>query len=334
MSATGPHPRITAVRPLSAVEGGRITIEATDLPLTGAAGPEVTLGQQPARVVHLSPRAVSVIVPAGLEGGRTPVRIGGAQGETAFVSIGQRLATGLHQVDNPAIDAQGTVYLTYSGPRGEEAPVSVFRVRRDGFREPFLSGITNATSMAFSPTGQLHVSSRYEGTVYRVDDDGAYEPVASDLGVACGLVFSPDGVMYVGDRTGTVFQIDHTGQASPFASLPASVAAFHLAWGPDAALYVTSPTLSTYDRVYRIDGSGTVDEVCRCFGRPQGLAFDRHGSLHVVEALAGVSGVYKVDPSGSADLVLSAASLVGLAFDPADGSLVVASNDTAYRVAS
>jgi sugar lactone lactonase YvrE len=123
------------------------------------------------------------------------------------------------------------------------------------------------------------------------------------------------------------------GQATPFASLPASVAAFHLAWGPDDALYVTAPTLSTCDPVYRIDSTGTVDVICTSFGRPQGLAFDRHGSLHVVEALAGVSGLYRLEQNGSVVQVLSAASLVGLSFDPVDDSLVVALRDTTYRVA-
>lgn len=332
MHATGTHPRIASVRPLWAVEGGRVLIEGSDLSPDGGVLPDVRLGNESARVVHVSPREVSVVVPIGLAGGPTPVRIGGALGETAFVGIGERVATGLHQVDNPAIDRDGALYLTYSGPRGEETPVSVFRVRRDGFREPLVSGITNATSMAFSPEGGLHVSSRFEGTVYRVDASGSFEVLVEDLGVACGLAFSPDGTLYVGDRSGTVFRVGRSGKAVPLATLPASVAAYHLAWGPDDALYVSAPTLGTYDRVYRIDHTGAIDTVCSCFGRPQGLAFDRHGSLHVVEALAGVCGVYRVESDGSVVCLLAAASLVGLAFDPTDGSLVVASNDSAYRV--
>lgn len=320
------------MRPLAAIEGGRITIEVAGLSLTGSVVPEVSLGALRARVVHASPEAVSVVVPPELEGGATPVRVNGARGETAFVRIGRRVATGLHQVDSPVIDRNGTLYLTYSAPRGEEAPVSVFRVNRDGFREPFVSGITNATSLAFSPDGRLHVSSRFEGTVYVIQEDGSFEPLASDLGIACGLAFSPDGTLFVGDRSGTVFRVGSNGRVTPFVSLPPSVAAFHLAWGPDDALYVSGPTLATYDRVYRIDDHGTVDEISTGFGRPQGLAFDRRGSLHVVEALAGVSGVYRLDPKGSPVCVLSAASLVGLAFDPSDDSLVVASGDTVYRV--
>ena len=331
-SAAGTRPRIDGVRPPRAVEGGRLTIEGANLPADDSTPPEVRLGATPARVVHASRQAVSVIVPPGLDGGRTAVHLGGTAGDTAFVDIGVRLATGLHQVDNPVIDGDGSVYLTYSGTRGEQTPVSVFRVRRDGFREPFLSGITNATSMAFAPDGQLHVSSRFEGAVYRVHANGSFDELVSNLGVACGLAFSPDGTLYVGDRSGTVFRVGSAGKATAFATLPASVAAFHLAWGLDDALYVTGPTLSTYDPVYRLDHTGRIDEVCTCFGRPQGVAFDGHGTLHVVEALAGASGVYRVAPDGAATCVLAADSLVGLAFDPTDGSLVVVSNETAYRV--
>jgi sugar lactone lactonase YvrE len=185
--------------------------------------------------------------------------------------------------------------------------------------------------MAFSPDGQLHVSSRFEGIVYRVSDDGNREVVASGLGVACGLAFSPDGTLYVGDRSGTVFRVATSGHVMPFATLPPSVAAFHLAWGPDDGLYVTSPTLSTHDSVYRLDHTGKVDVICSSFGRPQGLTFDAHGHLYVVEALAGVSGVYRVARDGTSVRVLAAGALVGLAFDPR-GGLVVASNDSAYRL--
>ena len=325
------RPRISAIHPLWAVEGGRVTIEGEDLTAGGDAPPAVQIGPETARVVHASTRALSVVVPTGLVGGRLPVKVVGAPGETVFLDVGVQVATGLHQVDSPVIDDDGAVYLTYSGTRGERSPVSVFRVRRDGFREPFVTGIINATSLAFSPAGVLHVSSRFEGAVYKVAADGTYEAVASDLGVPCGLAFSPDGTLYVGDRSGTVFRISTSGHTTAFATLPASVAAFHLAWGPDDALYLTAPTLSTYDVVYRIDHTGSVDTICSSFGRPQGLAFDASGALHVVEALAGASGVYRVRADGEATCVLASAGLVGLAFD-ASGGLVVTSGQTAYRL--
>ena len=327
------EPRIVAVEPPWAVEGGRVTIAGRGLVDGAGLGPrpEVRIGPQPARVVAASPRSVAVTVPAGLDGGRTPVQVGAATGEAAFLDVGRPVATGLHQVDSPVIDADGTLFVTYSGPRGERTPVSVFRIRSDGYREPFVTGIVNATALALSPDGRLHVSSRFEGVVHRVADDGSHDVLAKDLGVACGMAFSPDGTLYVGDRSGTVFRVATSGRATAFATLPPSVAAFHLAWGPDDGLYVSAPTLATCDRVYRIDRTGAVTTVSSGFGRPQGLAFDADGVLHVVEALAGASGLYRLDAGGKRTRVLAAANLVGVAFDPA-GGVVAASADTAYRI--
>src|SRR6059036_2754985 len=272
--------RVAAIRPHWAIEGGRITIDGTQFPLDRPRLPEVRIGDLPARVVYASPTSLAVLVPTGItEGGQTPVRIEGVAGETALIEVAAPFATGLHQVDNPAFDRDGNLYVTYSGTRGQQVPVSIFRVRANGTRESFSSGIVNPTSMAFDREGRLYVSSRFEGIVYRVASDGSTETFASDLGVACGLAFAADGTLFVGDRSGTIFRVDTSGRASTFASLPSSVAAFHLAVGPDRALYVAGPTLSSYDPLYRIDPDGAVTTRYSGFGRPQGLAFDPQGSL-------------------------------------------------------
>ncbi len=324
--------RLTAIQPHWAVEGGRITIQGSGFPIDHPQLPEVRIGDTPARAVYASSSTISVLVPAGLDGGRTPVRVEGVPGETGLVEVGSILAAGLHQVDNPVFDRQGNLYVTYSGTRGQEVPVSIFRVSPTGRRESFVSGIVNPTSMTFDSFGNLYVSSRFEGVVYRVRADGTPETFASDLGLACGLAFGRDDVLYVGDRSGTVLAVKPGGKARAIATLPSSVAAFHLAIGPDEAVYVTGPTLGPYDHVYRIDpSSGKTDRVYSGFGRPQGLAFDAQGSLYVVEALAGWSGLYRVRNDGKPELVVAGPSLVGVAFDPR-GGLVIASNDTAYRL--
>jgi sugar lactone lactonase YvrE len=208
--------------------------------------------------------------------------------------------------------------------------VSIFRVTRAGTREPFVSGIVNATSMVFGPDDRLYVSSRFEGAVYRVNADGTHEQIASDLGVACGLAFDAEGALYVGDRSGTIFRI-RDGRATAFATLPASVAAFHLAMSPEQELFVSAPTLGSYDHIYRVNRAGEVRSVPAPLGRPQGLAFAPDGALHVVDALAGASGLYRFpDPDRDPELVVSGGALVGVAFGP-NGELVVASNETVYR---
>ena len=320
--------RITGVRPLLGVEGGWLTISGDGFTVEPL--PDVRIGGLPARIVTGSSRELKVCVPPGLEGGSTPVRLESVPGESALVQIGAPLATGLHQVDNPAFDRDGNLFATFSGSRGQQTPVSVYIVRPDGSREPFVTNLPNPTSLAFDAQGQLHVSSRFDGSVYRVGADGSAEVVATDLGVACGIAFDADGGLFVGDRAGSILRVEN-GRAATFASLPSSIAAFHLAFGPDGSLFATGPTLDTRDNVYRISPSGDVDVFYEGFGRPQGLAFDDQGRLHVADSIAGAGGLYRFGADGSGpELLISSGGLVGVTFAP-DGSLAVASADTIYR---
>ena len=145
-------------------------------------------------------------------------------GATLFVDIGVPVATGLHQVDNPAIDAEGRVYVTYSGARGQQAPVSIFRIApggpreavRDGHRQRDLDGVRPRSAGSTCRAAST-------GPSIACSNDGQYEVVASDLGLACGLAFAPDGTMLVGDRSGTIFHIDGKGRTASWRrSRPAS----------------------------------------------------------------------------------------------------------------
>ena len=325
--------RVTSVRPLWAIEGGRITLQGDGFAVDPGV-PHVRVAAQPARLAAASSSSLTVMIPEGVEGGTTAIRIDELPGESTFVEIGAPLVTGVHHVDSPAYDRHGNLYVTFSGSRGQQAPVAVFIVRQDGTREPFVTDLPNPTSLAFGPDGRLYVSSRFDGSVYRVEPDGRPALYASDLGVACGLAFGPDGALYVGDRSGSVLRVEHDGRAHVFATLPASVAAFHLAFGADGSLYVTAPTLGTHDPVYRISPEGHAAAWSAGFGRPQGLAFDSTGNLYVVDALAGSSGLYRIRPDAphAPELMLSGGALIGLAFDP-HGGIALAATEKVYRLA-
>src|SRR5437867_12779186 len=106
-----PPPRVTAIHPLRAIEGGRITIEGAGFPVDEPKLPEVRVGESSARLVYLSPTRLVAIVPSDLEGGRTTVRVDGAGvleaaqggassskgGGGAFIDIAAPFATGLPQ---------------------------------------------------------------------------------------------------------------------------------------------------------------------------------------------------------------------------------------------
>jgi sugar lactone lactonase YvrE len=323
------RPEVRSVQPQRAVEGGRVTLKGTGFAAADSL-PVVTVGDQPVRPLFVSSTRLVIAVPPELEGGPTPIHVQGGEDGALVITVAQVWAKGLHQVDNPVFDRHGNLFVTYSGSRGQETPVSIFRVTPAGTREPFVSGIVNATSLAIGPDDRLYVSSRFEGAVYRVNGDGTHEQVASDLGVACGLAFDAEGSLYVGDRSGAIFRV-RNGTPAPFATLPPSVAAFHLAISPEQELFVSAPTLGSYDHVYRIDRTGSVRSVPAALGRPQGLAFSPDGVLHVIDALAGASGLYRfANPDGDPEMIVSGNALVGVAFGPS-GDIVVSSNETAYR---
>jgi sugar lactone lactonase YvrE len=327
------HARITRVAPLKAVDGGTLLVEGEHLPYDPP--PRVTIGDVDAHISTASPRHLRIVVPAELEGGRMPLKVDAVTGGTVLVDIGTTLATGLHQVDNPVFDRDGNVYATFSGSRDNRVPVTLFRVRRDGVREPIRVDIPNPTSLAIARDGALYVSSRFEGSVYRVDPATQnFRVFASNLGSPFGLAFDRAGNLWVGDRTGTIYRVDLDGNATAIAEIPPSIAAFHLAVGPDDKVYVTAPTLSPRDSVFRVTPEGEVELVVGGLGRPQGIAFDPQGRLHVVEALAGQVGIFRYDlvtHNPAEELVVSGGAIVGLAFDP-DGGMVVAGPDTLWRL--
>jgi sugar lactone lactonase YvrE len=151
------------------------------------------------------------------------------------------------------------------------------------------------------------------------------------MGVATGLAFDPDDNLYVGDRSGTIFKISRSRQIYVFATLEASIAAYHLAFGPDRYLYVTGPTTSSFDSVFRISPAGEVETFYRGLGRPQGMAFDAQGRLYVAASLMGRRGIIRLGGDARPELFLSGPNVVGLAFSPSR-AMIVATSNALYRV--
>ncbi len=85
--------------------------------------------------------------------------------------------------------------------------------------------------------------------------------------------------LYVGDRGGTIFKISRTRQIYVFATLEASIAAYHLAFGTDNHLYVTGPTTSSFDSVYRISPAGEVETYYRAWAVRKASRLTRTGRV-------------------------------------------------------
>ena len=329
------EPVIERLQPGAGVEGGEVVIYCRDFLFSTHDQARVSFGGVGARPISASPTCVIAPIPGG-ETVTGPVDVAisanGADSNSKQFIVGAKIAENLHPVANPAYDGDtGAIYTTLSGSRGQKIPVSVYKITREGESEPFLTDIVNPTGIAFSPDGEMFITSRYDGSVYRVTPFKEAEVFARNLGVATGIAFDSAGRMYVGDRNGTIYSINEIGEATSFATIEPSVAAFHLAFGPDGHLYVTGPTMSSFDSVMRISPEGEVTRFFTGLGRPQGLAFDKAGNLYVAASRRGHRGVIKINKDAEAEIVLAGPALVGLCFDDR-GNMIVVSSREIFRV--
>lgn len=322
-------PSIQMVSPEAAIAGGEIRIHGKGF-ATGA-HPRVLLGDVSAPIIIGSDSYIIARVPEDAVDNVIIVESGALASTEWACEIGIPIGDSLHPVANPAVDPAGFIYTTFSGTRGQKTASSVYRVDPHSGPSPFLSDIMNATGLAFDHEGTLYVSSRYDGIVYEVSPGGEMAVYVEGMGVATGITFDAEGNLYVGDRSGTIFKISRTRQIYVYATLEPSIAAYHLAFGPENYLYVTGPTTSSFDSVQRISDKGEVEVFYRGLGRPQGIAFDSEGNLYVAASLSGRRGVVRITQEREASLFLSGPGIVGLAFSPSK-SAIVATTNMLYRV--
>lgn len=326
-------PKIVGLDPVYAIAGGEIIIDCVGFDTRDPQGCAVIIGDAPAPIVAIGPRRVLAIVPE-TKGGELDVRLqsGSELSEPARLTVARKLAGDLHPVANPAFDPDdGALFVTRSGSRGEELPVTLFRIDVSGELTEYSGDIPNPTGIAFGQDGQMFVTSRLEGVVYKITPFKEAVEFARNLGVASGIAFDRSGVMYVGDRTGTIFKVNGIGEERAWVQVEPSVSAFHLAFGPDDALYIAGPTVTSFDCIWRIDADGQIDVFFKGLGRPQGLAFDVDGNLYAAASLRGRRGIVRISPDGEAKVIVAGVNLVGLAFS-SSGEMAVVSIDSVYSL--
>lgn len=327
--------KILRIDPQLAVPGGEVSIECEDLDTSDPTLCAIWFGSERAPIVALSPRRILAIAPEVKQSDPIDVCVEsrGVRSEAVSVVVAKRLAEELHPVANPAFDPDdGAIFVTRSGSRGEQLPVTIFRIDVNGEIGEFSGDITNPTGIAFDSTGQMFVSSRMDGNVYRITPFKEAVPFARSLGIATGIAFDSSDTMYVGDRTGTIYKVNGIGEETAWAQLEPSVSAYHLAIGRDDALYVAGPTVASFDSIMRVDPGGEVSLFYKGLGRPQGLAFDKGGNLYVAASLRGRRGIVRISPDGKdAEMFVAGMNLVGLAFNNT-GDLAIASTDSIYTL--
>ncbi len=320
------NPRIEAVHPSAALPGGEVRITGTGLRPPELRRPRVRVGELEGAVLISSDEFLVARVPASASSGPVVVSTNGHSSNPHQIKVAVPIAENLHPVTNPALDAEGNIYATFSGSRGQKVPVSIYKIDTNYSAKPFLGDLMNATAIAFDRAGQMYVSSRHDGAVYRVAPNGTMSTYAEGMGIATGIAFDRAENLYVGDRSGTIFKIARDRQIFVFATLEPSISAYHLAFGPHGDLFVTGPTTSSFDCVYKVNPQGEVSIFYRGLGRPQGLAFDVEGNMYVAASLSGKRGIVKITSQGKASLEVSGQGLVGLAFAPGRAAVLATTN--------
>jgi len=322
------RPQISNVTPEAAIPGGEFQIRGAGL--ARSERPRVTIGDVAAPIVIGSDSYLIVRVPEGASAGELVVEAGNQSSRAWTCDVGIQIADNLYPVGNPAVDSFGNIYATFSGSRGQKTPVSVYKIDLNYTLKPFVTDVMNATGLAFDKEGVLYISSRYDGMIYQATSSGSASVYVEGMGVATGIAFDDEENLYVGDRSGTIFKISRSRQIYVFTTLEPSIAAYHLAFGNDGYLYVTGPTTSSFDSLYRVSPAGEVETYYRGLGRPQGLGFDAEGRLYVAASLGGRRGVGRFDQSRNPELFLSGPGIVGLAFTPSR-ALLVTTNSALFR---
>ena len=337
-------PRLVSLSPPAAMPGGEVELLGSGLlARSGDTLPQVTVGDIPTYLALSRPGRAVIRIPEGTISGDVVLALAdGGRHSIASNALELRVAVpmaeSLHPVANPAVDADGTVYATVSGGRGQSVPVSIFSIARDFQVRPFARNLLNATGLAFDASGYLYASSRAEGTVYRISPEGTISTYAEGMGIATGIAFDRDGNLFVGDRSGTIFKVGPDRgpltdrEIFVYATLEPSIAAYHLAFNDEGTLFVSGPTTSSNQAIHAIDRDGRTTVFYQGLGRAQGLAFDVDGNLYVAASLKGQRGIVRITPGGEASLAVSGNDLVGLAFLE-DGCAALATRDALYHVA-
>jgi hypothetical protein len=319
-------PHIEAVAPSFVLPGGEVRIVGKSLRPHELRRPSVRFGGVEGAVLISSDDFLVARVPEGAASGPVVVGANGHVSNPCSVNVAVPVADNLHPVTNPALDREGNIYVTFSGSRGQKVPVSIFKIDTNYNVKPFLSEMMNATAIAFDREGQMYVSSRNDEAVYKVAPNGTVSTYAEGMGIATGIAFDAAENLYVGDRSGTIFKIARDRQIFVFATLEPSISAYHIAFGPHGDMFITGPSTSSFDCVYKVDPHGTVSVFYRGLGRPQGLALDVEGNIFVAASLGGKRGIVKITPQGKANLEVSGQGLVGLAFAPGKAAILATSS--------
>ncbi len=323
---------IKEINPPMGLPGGLVTIFGKRFNPWNMEHTHLHFSNSTAWIEGMSETLLLTSIPPNSTSGDVYIDMGGYQSNRFPFVVPDAVVGGLHLVDNPVVDSMGSIYATNSGNRGELTPVSIYRINQDQEKELYLTGITNATSLAIGKDDSLYIASRFDGKIYRSEKQGQYEVFSQGLGTAFGLAVNSQGDIFVGDRTGSIFKIDQSGQASFLTSVPQSYIAFHLTLDSQDNLYVSNPVHMGENFIYRIDNkTGKRSVYYNGLSLFHGFIFDSQDNLYLTETKRNESRVIKIKDGQYVSTVLTGTNFIGLCFDRKQ-NLIVATATSLYMI--
>src|SRR5579884_2275832 len=133
------HPQIDRIEPAAGLPGGEVRILGSGLNPNGLRRPRVRFGDVDASVVVSTHKFVIARVPEGAQSGPLTVTTAEEPSNSHDFRVGTTIAENLHPVTNPALDADGNIYVTFSGSRGQKVPVAIFKIDTNYNVKPLLA---------------------------------------------------------------------------------------------------------------------------------------------------------------------------------------------------
>src|ERR1035438_1925633 len=186
------NPHIDSIDPVCALPGGEIRISGSGLRPRELRRPRVRFGDVDGSIVISSEQFIVARVPEGAASGEVVVATNGHKSNPGEVRVGVPIAENLHPVANPAIDQDGNVYVTFSGSRGQKAPVAIYRINNHYNVKPFVHEMMNADPhLAWIALVTIGCDHDFTGSgafghaghneLFRTDDDGTIYVAESHL---------------------------------------------------------------------------------------------------------------------------------------------------------
>ena len=135
--------RVKTLNPTSGIPGGEVIVEYKEISADLLRSLEVRFAGASAHLVSANRTRALAIIPEMASDGAIQVSVADnpavqPSSDGLDFMLARQVAGNLHPVANPAFDpADGALFVTRSGSRGEHVPVSLYRIDSEGTIEDF-----------------------------------------------------------------------------------------------------------------------------------------------------------------------------------------------------